>query len=77
LIVLINNSLKLKKLKMKKTLLFSLTMFLFSMAIHAQQQVIASAGNYFSNASGSISWTMGEPVIESYTASGSILTQGF
>jgi hypothetical protein len=47
------------------------------MAVHAQQQVIAPAGNYDANSSGSISWTLGEPVTETFLGSASTLTQGF
>jgi hypothetical protein len=41
------------------------------------QQVIAGAGSYFSNASGSIAFTIGEPVIATQTSGGIIITQGF
>ncbi len=39
--------------------------------------VIASAGEFYSNASGSISWTLGEPMGETHTSANNILTQGF
>src|SRR6478736_1254128 len=39
--------------------------------------VVASAGDYFLSASGSVSWTIGEPVTDTYTASSNILTKGF
>lgn len=40
-------------------------------------EVVASSGNYFENANASIAWTIGEPVIATYTGSQNILTQGF
>lgn len=39
--------------------------------------VVAVAGNFFSSPSASLSWTAGEPVVETFTAGGNILTQGF
>lgn len=47
---------------------------------HAQSvspDVIATAGEFYSNASGSISWTMGEPMGETYSQTNNIVTQGF
>ncbi|MBI5219963.1 MAG: T9SS type A sorting domain-containing protein [Bacteroidia bacterium] len=40
-------------------------------------EVISSSGNYFENGTVSLSWTLGEPVIETDSAGGHILTQGF
>ena len=57
-----------------------LTIFLsfWCMMLFAQpQQVVSSAGNTFENSSGSISFTIGEPVTSTLSASGNILTQGF
>lgn len=39
--------------------------------------VIATAGDFYQNASGSISWTLGEPMGETYSSANNILTQGF
>lgn len=39
--------------------------------------VLATAGDFYSNASGSVSWTMGEPMGETYSSTNNILTQGF
>jgi hypothetical protein len=39
--------------------------------------VIATAGDFYSNANGSVSWTLGEPMGETYTSANNILTQGF
>ena len=44
--------------------------------IHSQQ-VIATSGGYYQNENISLSWTVGEPVIETFTAGDVILTQGF
>lgn len=41
------------------------------------QQVIASAGGYYQSEDLSLSWTVGEPVVETFTGSNVILTQGF
>jgi hypothetical protein len=41
------------------------------------QEVISTAGNAHSNNNGSISYTIGEPVIETFTGETNILTQGF
>jgi hypothetical protein len=41
------------------------------------QQVIASAGDFYSNSAGMISQTIGEAVIETYASPVVILTQGF
>lgn len=39
--------------------------------------VIATAGEYFESPSGSLSWTLGECVIETFENSYGIITQGF
>ncbi len=39
--------------------------------------VVATAGDYFQGTNTSLSWTLGEPVIETFSNSGNILTQGF
>lgn len=40
-------------------------------------EVIAAGGDFFAGPSASISWTVGESAIETFTAGGYILTQGF
>jgi hypothetical protein len=47
------------------------------MAQTSTPDIIASSGGYQSNASGSLSWTLGEPLIETGTSSNNYLTQGF
>ena len=64
---------------MKKIVLFILCLFFiikgFSQDLNPE--VIATSGEYFSGANGSLSWTIGEPVIETVTGVNAILTQGF
>jgi len=50
--------------------------FLFATAIQAQE-VVSTAGSYGETTSGSLSWTVGEPVIETITDGTNTLTQGF
>lgn len=63
---------------MKSLLFILLTMLIAKLSPSIQaQEVIASSGNYFQNENGTISWTLGEPVIETYSSADIILTQGF
>lgn len=63
---------------MKKTLLFlSISASSFCAGQSVSPDVIASAGEYYSNANGSISWTLGEPMGETYSQTNNIITQGF
>lgn len=65
---------------MKKTFLLLGLFVGMSGLIKAQSispDVIATAGEFYSNASGSISWTLGEPMGETYSSSNNVLTQGF
>jgi hypothetical protein len=39
--------------------------------------VIATAGEYFQGTNATLSWTLGEPMIETFSSSSNILTQGF
>lgn len=63
---------------MKKQLSYYLAIFAinFSFSIQAQE-VVSSAGNYYEHEHGSISWTLGETVIETFETSNLTLTQGF
>lgn len=64
---------------MKKNLL----LLLFSLGVgtcFAQSitpEVIAPAGDYFVNGSNALSWTLGEPVIETFSSVNNKLSQGF
>ena len=53
--------------------IFSLTLFSQSLS----PEVIATAGDYFVGSNASLSWTIGEPIIETVSADGITLTQGF
>lgn len=65
---------------MKKALLLFLSV-LFGTWSYSQSlspEVIATAGDHFSTASAQLSWTLGEPVSETFYGEGTtILTQGF
>jgi protease II len=61
---------------MKKFYLFISVIGVIHFNINAQE-VIATSGDFFQNANGSLSWTLGEPVIETFTAGSNVLTQGF
>lgn len=56
-----------------------LTLFIFKMTLQnlSAQEVVASGGNYYETGQISISWTLGETVIETFGSSDLILTQGF
>ena len=41
------------------------------------QEIISSAGATLSTANLQLSWTVGEPMVETFTGGGTILTQGF
>ena len=62
---------------MKKTIGSIIVLLLCVLHVQGQQQVVSSAGNFNANASGSISWTLGELAVETLTTAGNILTQGF
>lgn len=65
---------------MKKLLiLFAFTGFVFlANAQSLSPTVIASSGGFFSNANGSLSYTVGEmTMVQTFTSSNNILTQGF
>lgn len=51
--------------------------FLLNVLALKSQQVVANAGGYASSAFGSLSWTLGEGIIETFKGSNTILTQGF
>ncbi|MCD4736625.1 MAG: hypothetical protein K8R53_11320 [Bacteroidales bacterium] len=48
---------------------------LFSQSI--ERDVVASSGDYYETAVGSVSWTLGELATETFTSPNNILTQGF
>jgi hypothetical protein len=62
---------------MNKTSFFPILFLLFFVHYGIAQEVISSSGSSFENSSARLSWTLGEPVIETFTAGQSVLTQGF
>ncbi len=66
---------------MKRILLFVFPIcFLPSYFLHAQSftpDVIGSAGTFATSASGSMSWTIGEVMTETYSSANNFFTQGF
>jgi hypothetical protein len=62
---------------MKKSILFLIVFAFAALSSQAKaQQVIASAGGYYEGENISLSWTLGEPVTETFSAGGVILTPG-
>ena len=64
---------------MKKIILI-IAALIFGTFVYAQSvapEVIASAGEHFTNANAQLSFTIGETIIETVTATNSIITQGF
>jgi hypothetical protein len=67
-----------KNLTMKRLIFILFAMFLvLSVSAQAKQEVIASAGGYNTGGGVSISWTLGETIIPTYTNGNLILTHGF
>jgi hypothetical protein len=63
-----------------KTLLTALAAFLLTGTLIAQQstlRLISPAGGFIQSAEGSVSFSIGEPVIGTITGSGYVITQGF
>ena len=61
---------------MKQTNCVIIAFFLSAIAVYAQE-VVSTAGSHGETTSGSLSWTVGEPVIETITDGTNTLTQGF
>lgn len=62
---------------MKKKISLISVLLLCALHVQGQQQVVSSAGNFYSNTSGSVSWTLGELAVETLSTANNILTQGF
>jgi len=64
---------------MKKRTLLLLGIFCGSIGFSQTltPEVIATAGDYFTSTNNNLSWTLGESVIETYSSTNNILTQGF
>src|SRR6266542_2669033 len=66
-------------MKLKHLLFFGLLIFV-STKISAQSfspTVIGSAGTYASSSGGSMAWTIGEIMVETYSGTNNFFTQGF
>lgn len=63
--------------KLVVILISILTLEGYANAQSVTPSVVASAGDFFSNTSGSVSWTLGEPMGETYSSSSNWLTQGY
>ena len=65
---------------MKKISFLVFLLLLVSKLIYGQSnspEVISTTGDYFENENGSLSFTIGEPIIETLSGSDLIITQGF
>jgi hypothetical protein len=62
---------------MKRKVYFFILIFSFALGSLQAQQVISSAGASATGVGVQLSWTVGEPVIETFTGTSAILTQGF
>lgn len=61
-----------------KNYLFLILVLTISVSAKAQQlEVVATSGDFYENSSGSLSWTLGEVVIETLSETNFIITQGF
>ena len=64
---------------MKKIILLAFSIFLCHTA-NSQEllpKVISSSGNYYKGTNASLSWTIGETIVETFIGTNSILTKGF
>lgn len=59
-----------------KTIIFIFG-FIITAGVLCSQEVISSSGGTVSAGGYEVSWTLGEPVIETFTGTNNILTQGF
>jgi len=63
---------------MKNSTTFLIILIYAALSFQAKaQQVIASSGGFYEGENINLSWTLGEPVIETFSGGGVILTQGF
>jgi hypothetical protein len=62
---------------MKRKVYFFIFIFSFTCGSLQAQQVLSSAGASATGVGVQLSWTIGEPVIETFTGTTAILTQGF
>ncbi len=62
---------------MKQIVLQLLVPFLLMHGAGMSQQVVSTAGTHATGTGVQLSWTVGEPVIETFTGTSAIITQGF
>lgn len=55
----------------------TLLLLLLSLSVAGQRQVVSTAGEFNRNSDGSLSWTLGELTISTWSSSETMLTQGF
>ena len=58
-------------------IIFAIMIPAFANAQTTSPEVVAAAGDFFSNNTHSLSWTLGEIAIETYSGTTAVLTQGF
>jgi len=61
-------------MKLNKFFLFISFFYFFG---YNAQEIISTQGDYFTNGTGSLSWTIGEPITETYSSASNDLSQGF
>lgn len=62
---------------MKTKIKLLIAFCLFGYGTVQAQEIITTGGDYQSSSSGSLTWTIGEPVSETFSGNGKYLTQGF
>jgi hypothetical protein len=60
-----------------KLCLLTILICVFRVTSLRAQEVVATSGDFFTNPNGSISWTLGEPISESFAANQQVFSQGF
>jgi hypothetical protein len=60
-----------------KTILILISLILMSYCYVVSQEIISTGGDYYKNSSLSVSYTIGEPISETFVAGENVLTQGF
>jgi hypothetical protein len=58
-------------------LLFVILVPVIGMSQSFSNSVVASSGSYYANGQFSVNWTLGEPIIYTYSGANLIITQGF
>lgn len=65
---------------MKRTIMFMILTGLYSSFIYGQstsQEIVSSSGEHYTGTNVQLSWTIGEPMIDTYSTGPNQLTQGF